>query len=151
MTTHVERQGAFIVTGPVARVFPLFTPAGETLWAADWEPEYLHPPGGETVEGMVFRTRHGGEITLWGCVRWDPAGHHVRYARVSPSSRFGFVDVACRALPPGRTEVEVSYTFTAVSPAGSAYLEAFTDAAFTKMLQEWQAQIGQWLGEHPAA
>lgn len=142
---HLERGHTITLAGPVSQVFPLFTPRGETLWVEGWNPDYLHPENGETQAGMVFRTGAGEDLTLWSCLDWEPAAHRVRYARVTPASRFGFVEVACREISPGRTEATVSYTFTALSPAGEAILDGLTEAAFAAMIEDWRLRIDRWL------
>lgn len=148
---HLERRHDIVLDGPVDRVFPLFTPLGETLWVDGWNPEFLHPSSGETSDGMVFRTRHGDEETLWACVDFDPTAHRVRYARVTPASRFGFVEVICREAGAGRTEASVAYTFTALTPDGQSYLSDLTEAAFARMIEEWRALIDRWLLGNPAS
>ena len=148
---HIERRHSIVLAGPIERVFPLFTPAGEKLWVDGWDPEFLHPASGDTCEGMIFRTGHGEESTLWGCVAWSPAAHRVRYARVTPASRFGFVEVACRALAEDRTEATVGYAFTALSPGGRSYLANLTEEAFASMIEEWRTAIDRWLSSNVAA
>ena len=143
--THVERRHSIILTGPIDRVFPLFTPLGEKLWIGGWDPELLHPVSGEIGDGMVFRTGQGGDTTLWACVNWEPGAHRVRYVRVTPGSRFGFVEVMCRATPDGRTEATVAYAFTALSEGGEAYLSDLTEDAFAQMIDGWQVLIERWL------
>ena len=118
MIAHVERSHAIRLGYPVERVFPLFTPAGEEDWVEGWRPEYLSPAGRETREGMVFRTGADDETTFWSCVLWRPDRHHARYVRVTPASRFGFVDVSCRALADGGAEATVSYAITALNARG---------------------------------
>lgn len=139
--TRVERRHTIEIDRPIDRVFPLFTPKGEEAWAPGWAPEYLHPADGEIAEGMVFRTFHDDETTLWGCVLWRPEAHHVRYARVTPTSRFGFVDVVCRAIGPERTEVAVGYDHTALTAAGEAYLADLDETRFAAMIGGWRAEI----------
>lgn len=145
MTSHLERSHSIVLCGPVDRVFPLFTPIGETLWVEGWEPEFLHPQNGETRQGMVFRTLHGDETTLWTCADWDPVGHRVRYVRVTPDSRFGFVGVACRQAIDGGTEATIAYTFTALNAAGRSYLSELTQDAFARMIETWKVRIDAWL------
>lgn len=147
--SHLERRGAIDLPLPIDRAFPLFTPIGETLWIEDWDPRFLHPPGGETQKHMVFQTTHGGETTLWSCTEWEPEEHHACYVRVTPSSRFGFVDVRCEALAPDRTRVHVAYIYTALSEQGEAVLEALTDQAFAEMLGSWREMIVRRLGKEP--
>ena len=147
MSEHIERRGTIVVAGPVELVFPLLTPAGETDWVPGWEPEYLHPTSGETCDGMVFRTGKGAETTLWACVAWDPAEFNARYVRVTPGSRFGFVEVDCRAAAVDRTEATVGYAFTALGADGAAWLDGFSEAAFAEMLETWRVAIDGLLGE----
>ena len=142
---HLERRHVITLAGPVHRVFPLFTPRGEELWVPGWSPEYLHPASGETQAGMVFRTGAGEELALWSCLDWQPEAWRVRYARVTPASRFGFVEVVCREAPGGRTQASVSYRFTALNAAGEAYLDGLTEEAFTAMVEDWQVKIDAWL------
>lgn len=138
---HIERQHAVDLPLPIERVFPLFTPKGEMDWVDDWNPKFLHPESGETRAGMVFTTHGAGEETLWSCIEWAPEEHRVRYARVTPGSRFGFVQIECSAAAPARTEVTVTYAFTALSDAGQAYLAAVTESAFAAMIEDWKRRI----------
>lgn len=147
---HREHRHRIVLDAPVARIFPLFTPRGELGWVPGWDPEFLHPQSGETAEGMVFRTRIGGEDTLWACVLWDEAAHRVRYVRVTPASRFVFVEVACRALAPEQAEVWVGYTLTALTPAGEATLADLTPEAFAQMIDGWRARITEMLARESA-
>lgn len=138
---HIERRHTIVVDAPVGRVFPLLTPLGERQWVDAWEPEFLHPPSGETEEGMVFRTSHGGETTLWSCVRWEPEQHHARYVRVTPGSRFGFVDVACAAIDADHARVTIAYAYTALSDAGAAALATLGEEGFRTMIDGWKPML----------
>ncbi|MEP6565526.1 MAG: hypothetical protein ABJB10_10330 [Mesorhizobium sp.] len=145
MTSHIERSHSIVLSGPIDRVFPLFTPIGETLWVDGWDPEFLHPPSGEMRQGMVFRTVHGDETTLWACADWDPVAHCVRYVRVTPGSRFGFVEVTCSQAADGGTEASIAYAFTALNAAGKSYLSVLTEDAFAQMIEAWKVRIDAWL------
>ena len=144
---HLERRHSIVLPAPVAEIFPLFTPRGETLWVKGWEPDFLHPMNGDTQDGMVFRTEHGGETTLWACCLWEPEAYRVRYVRVTPNSRFGFVEVWCREIAAGQTEATVSYAFTALSRDGEAYLADLDEEAFRRMIEDWRVSIGEWLAK----
>lgn len=143
--THIERQHSIVIAAPVARVFPLFTPLGEKLWISGWDPEFLHPASGETHDGMVFRTGAGSETTLWACVNFEPAAYRVRYVRVTPASRFGFVEVVCREVSSEQTEATVGYAFTALNESGETYLAGLTEEAFPAMIDGWKGMIERWL------
>jgi hypothetical protein len=138
---HVERSRSFVVELPVDRAFRLFEPEGERAWAKGWDPEYLHPRGTtDAVRGMVFRTRHGGEETLWTVMRHEPASGLVEYARVTPGSRMGRVLVQCARLDAARTRVTAVYALTGLSDAGNAALAEF-DRAYDAFIDSWESAI----------
>ena len=119
----------------------LFTPRGEEDWVPGWEPSYLSPSTGQTQEGMVFTTGKDEEMTFWTCLQWRPEDGHARYLRITPASRFAYVDVQCRPDGEHRTRVQVSYEIHALTVAGTSWLEAFTEDAFAAMIDEWSVLI----------
>lgn len=139
------------VDAPIDRAFMFFTPAGEELWVDGWQPAYLHPADGRTEAGMVFTTGQGADHTLWLLADFDRAQHRSRYVRSTPGSRTGTVEVQCRALGAGRTEVEVAYTLTALSPAGAELLVGFEGASFVAMIDGWAREISARIGALRAA
>jgi hypothetical protein len=139
---HVEHTGRVIVPRPVAEAFPFFTPEGERGWAPGWDPEYLHPRDGSPGPGLTFRTRAGGEETLWYVIRFDPTRGEAEYIRITPGSRLGTVTIRCEPGDQGTTIVWVTYRLTAVSPSGNAALAAFDTAGFGAMMAEWERRIG---------
>ena len=139
---HAERAHDFVVALPMAQAFELFTPEGERLWAAGWEPRYLHPADGRATRGMVFTTAHGGEDTIWTMMRHDPAAGLVEYLRVTPGSRVGRVLVHCTALDLARTRVNVVYEFTGLTEAGNARIRELLDAAhYRDFIESWSKAI----------
>lgn len=146
MASHVAHTHTIEIPGRVDDVLRCFTPEGEESWVDGWAPHYLHPAGKETRERMVFRTHHGGEETLWACVRWDPVRGEVAYVRVTPGSRFGFVTVRCRALGEARTSATVSYELTALGAAGDETLGKLTAEAYRAMIEGWREKLERKLG-----
>jgi hypothetical protein len=124
----------------VDEAFMLFTPEGERLWIADWNPHYFHPANGETLEGMVFSTGHDAETTYWTLVDFDIAAHVVRYSRVTPSSRSCVVTVRCSTLSDSEASVVVAYDLTGLSEAGNDVIEAFA-SGFAAMIEGWRDSI----------
>lgn len=141
---HLDLSHTITLPGPVDAIFPLFTPLGEKDWVPGWDPEFLHPEDGGTARGMVFRTRHGGEETLWTCADWEPERRYVRYIRVTPASRFGAVAVTCEAAGPDATRATIGYTYTALTPAGEAALDAMDAVSFTAMIDRWRDLIADY-------
>lgn len=141
MPRHLHASHRIAVEASVDQAFLYFTPAGEELWVDGWQPNYLNPPDGRTQAGMVFTTGQGDDRTIWTMVDFDRLAHHARYVRCTPASRTGTVDVRCTAAGADRTEVQVSYTLTALTDAGERVLEAFEGDRFATMIDGWAREI----------
>jgi hypothetical protein len=142
---HVRRSHAIVLNGPLEVVFPLFIPVGEKLWVEGWNPAFLHPASGETQEGMVFVTGQNDETTYWSLVKLDPEGPVARYARVTPASRFGFVEVVCEATGNGHTRATVTYTYTALTESGNRFIDGFTAESYRQMIDSWQQKVNSYI------
>jgi len=138
---HVSRTHSFSLPLPVREAVALFEPEGEKRYAEGWEPRYLAPVSGKTVEGMVFTTGHGDDHTIWTLVRYRPQDGLVEYVRDTPGSRTGIVRVRCRAVDPQSTRVEVTYTLTALSEAGNTYLRKFDETHYRAFIESWPVEI----------
>lgn len=145
---HVEHSRTILLQAPVEQVFPLFTPRGESHWAAEWQPHFLYPESGASRWGTAFLT-HGaagatGE-TIWILNAYDPAAHHLCYTRITPGALAGLVAVTCAAHEPGTTAATVTYSVTALGAPGSAYLETFTATHYAAMMGDWERAINHYL------
>jgi len=138
---HAVRSCSFDLPLPRDRAFELFTPEGEKAWAEGWDPEYLHPVDGRAGAGMVFRTRHGGEETIWAMSRLDARSGAVTYVRCTPGSRVATVDVSCTPRAPEACTVTVTYAFTALSEPGNEWVRAMDEPRYEAFIEEWKAAI----------
>ncbi len=135
------RSHSFIVDLPSAQAFPLFEPEGERRWAGDWAPDYIFPADGRTESGMVFRTSHNHEDTVWMMLRHRPQQGLVEYARVTPGNRIATVLVQCKELAPRRTQVNVVYTITALGEEGNAFIRRWDEAHYREYIDSWGEAI----------
>jgi Polyketide cyclase / dehydrase and lipid transport len=134
-----SQTGSFHLDAPPARVFPLFTAAGERAWAPGWDPEML---SGDVERGSVFRTFAHGHETTWIVTDYQADAHHVSYARLLQGMNIGLVDVRCDADGSG-TRVSVRYTLTPLTPAAEpAVRERLEPSHYAAFMQEWQQAIG---------
>jgi hypothetical protein len=138
---HIERNGEFTLPLPLGHVFPLFSPEGERAWVEAWDPDYLYPDHPSNAPGTLFRTTHGGEETLWLVLQYDPSHSTAHYGRFAPTSYLGTIHVHCQETAPGKTRVAISYSLTAITPAGNSVLAALTPDKFEAMLGDWQAAL----------
>ncbi len=131
------------LTGNIEQIFPLFTPSGEEAWVPGWAPTYLN--GKVTREEMLFTTGDGMDKTFWTCLKWRPEIHHARYLRITPTSRIAIVDVVCHAQSLGQVVVQVTYTYTPLTPIATAELALITQQQFAASIEEWAVLITQHL------
>ncbi len=141
MPSHLHHSHRIVVDAPIERCFMYFTPAGEELWVDGWRPRYLHPHDRCTTAGMVFTTGEGDEHTIWMLVDFDPVRARSRYVRCTPASRIALVEIVCRSVDASRTEVDVSYTLTALGEHGHEALAAYEGARYTAMIDGWAREI----------
>lgn len=141
MTRSIIAAHTIVIDLPVDRCQKLFTPAGEELWVDGWCPRYLHPADGRTTPGMLFMTGTADEMTVWTLVTYTQAPHRARYARITPASRWGFVDVECEPNGDGATRVTVRYSLHALEEPGIAALAAFEPGPYAAMIDGWKDTI----------
>lgn len=138
---HISRKGVITVDLGAQDTLELFTPEGERRWVDGWQPEYLYRAGGGDEIDTVFRTRHGGEETLWIVLDHDLEEGTASYSRLTPGSRLGTVTVSVDGIDERSSWVEICYEMTGLSPAGNEALRALDAKAFRAMLDDWQQRI----------
>jgi hypothetical protein len=138
--TYVQHYGA-----PPERVLPLLTAARENEWAATFRPRILHP--GEAPGGRhgLFVTGEGAEETLWTMTAWDPAAGRVAYFRAIPGTIAVHIMIRLEAEPPAGCRATVSYTYSALGPAGNARVDAMTEDRYREQMVEWERALDHYL------
>jgi hypothetical protein len=122
---NISCEGQVRVTLPPDEAIELFTPEGERVWAAGWDPSYPGDDDGVFVTGA----------TTWVTV--ERGARSRRYARVTPGVQAGTVSVRCE--PDGDdTIATVGYALTALGP--EADLAAFA-AEYDEFLAGWEREI----------
>jgi hypothetical protein len=132
---------------PPDEAFRLFTPRGEQDWVAGWSPRFPVPVADDSEPGTVFETDAHGTTTTWVVTARSPG--HVSYARVTPGDRAGTVSVTVSGSSGGHSEVEVTYSLTALTEAAVPGLRRFADG-YPAFLRSWEAAIAECLGQEPA-
>jgi hypothetical protein len=142
----ITRKGHLVLDAALATVFPLFTPQGERHWAEGWDPQILFPRGRDVAEGMVFQTRDQGDRLLtWTVTRYEQAAHTIAYNVVTPDFLVRTIEVRCRPAGKGRTDVDVTDSYVALSPQGNAFIDQLTEAEYAKKMANWKERIGRYL------
>jgi hypothetical protein len=135
------------LAAPPEEVFPLLGPAGEKKWAHDgWAPKFVYPPTGVDEQGCVFTTGGPDGESVWMLTTFDARRRRVEYLEVTPGARVTEIRIAL--LPEGRdrTAAKVTYTWTALSDAGSRFIAAHRGAVFEQSMAEWETRLNAYLG-----
>ena len=141
------RTATIVLNGDIARVFPLFGAFEEKKWSHGWDPQIV--AGSPSLQDTVFTYSHDGLTATWIVTEWDEAQHRVTYAVFVPNDRAMTIRIVC--TPEGttpehtKTRATVTYTFTALSEAGSASLREFEQQDFSHRIQHWQKAIDHYL------
>jgi hypothetical protein len=155
LTTRLQRRYRQTLCAPPQRVFPLLCPEREREWLPGWEARWIHSASGLAEAGAVFATRDGAadaaDEVIWVVAAHRPPAH-VHFVRWHP--RRMVVDLkldlqaAGAAAAPGSTWLDIEYTYTALSPAGAARIEAMTEAQWREQMTFWEESLNRWLAAH---
>jgi len=140
---RIRASGDFELPLSPEIAFDLFTAMGEQRWVPGWSPQFLG--NAEPQEpGLVFVTGHGVERTIWIVLESSRENRRLKYARVTPASRAGTVEVHLSACGNG-THVQVEYDLTALSSKTIGDLEPLVAVNYSAMMKHWQDLISQHL------
>ena len=128
-------------------VFPLLCPVREHDYLPDWRADILYSESGVAEEGCIFVTRNReGAPTIWCIIDHDAAAGRIRFVTFTPESRVGQLDI--KLEPDGdMTAVTFTYTHTAVSPEGEAYLAELTEERFREKMAAFEASLNGFIRE----
>jgi hypothetical protein len=139
----VKRTAGFQLPQPVERLFPLFTPEGEKLWAPGWDYENIMGSS-ELSEDYVFLTDshdHASTHAIWLVKRYHPQEGLIEYYRVEPEDKVGVVTVKCQPADGDGTSVIVTYKYIPLSAKGQAFTSAYSQQSHEQFIAGWQAHL----------
>ncbi len=127
-------------------VFPLLCPVREAEWLDGWQYSMIYSESGLVEEGAVFSTPgEGEEDTVWIIVRHDSQRRIVEFARFTPNSRTCLLKVAVTPKDGHHSYVDISYTYTGLSPEGNEFIDNFTEDAFLEAVTFWENSMNYFL------
>lgn len=127
-------------------VFPLICPVREAEWQEGWRYTMLFSVSGLVERGAVFSTPGDREEdTVWIVTRHDPLERVVEFTRFTPGSRVCVLGIVVLPHGPDRSFVDIEYTYTAIAPAGQAFIDGLTEEAFRSDVTFWERSMNHWL------
>jgi len=101
---------------------------------------------GLVEEGAVFSTSYEGEEdTIWIVTKHDSRTREVEFARFTNQSRTSLLKIAVKPKGRHNSHVEVSYTYTGITPAGNDFVDSFTEDAFYEAVTFWENSMNYFL------
>jgi hypothetical protein len=142
----ISHTKSFEMAVSIAELFPLFSPEGEKDWVPGWEYENVMGTT-ELSEDYVFLTKthdHGTANAIWIVKKYDPKSHFVQFYKIEPEDKIGVVTVKCTELEAERTQVEVTYKYTALSATGEMFVSEFSESVYDVFIREWQTLLSDY-------
>jgi len=143
---RITRRYCQTINASPDEVFPLLCPVREAEWLDGWRYTMLFSVSGLVELGAVFSTPGDREAdTVWIVTTHDAVQRVIEFTRFTPGSRVCVLRVVVTADASGRSLVDISYTYTAVAPAGNAFIASFTEEKFRAAVTFWERSMNHWL------
>ncbi len=140
---RVTRTYTQRLVGPPAAVFPLLCPVREADWIPGWDAPLVVSASGVAEPDCVFTTAAPPGEAIWYITRHEPPSF-VEMIRITP--RVTACRLTIRLLPAaGGSQAEVTYAHTSLGPLGDEFVAAFTEEAYRKSMQDWEARMNHYL------
>lgn len=82
---------------------------------------------------------------MWIVTKHDPGKREIEFARFTHESRTCVLRIAVRAKAARSSFVDISYTYTATTPAGNDFIESLTEVAFAEAVVFWEKSMNYFL------
>ncbi|MGD2099656.1 MAG: hypothetical protein PVG35_18920 [Desulfobacterales bacterium] len=142
---RVTRQYVQTINAEPSVVHALICPVKEAEWLEGWDYDLIYSQSGVAEYGCVFTSRNANEETIWTITKRDDAAFETEFARVNPGSRVALVAVRIADGGNQTSRAHISYTITALTAAGNAFVDNFTPENFVKDMQFWEATMNHYL------
>jgi Polyketide cyclase / dehydrase and lipid transport len=133
------------IGAPPSVVFPLLCPVRETEWIPGWAPRLVITTSGTAEPGAVFVTEVEGREATWVITEHDAAAGRVGMLEVVPGLVTIQLAIAVRDAGEGRSECDVTYSYTALSPEGKAFVETRTAAWYRQFMTRWEEFLNAYI------
>ncbi len=148
--THVSNSFQFTVCAPLDAAARLFAPEAERGWAGDdWDPQFIYPQPAADVPGCVFTVQKGAQKSVWINTRFDVQEGCMQYVSFIPDALVSIVDVLLTSVAPYKTNVQVTYSRTALDAAENERVQAL-GAKDSQQGPHWQQAIERHLTDTSA-
>jgi len=143
---RVTRNYVQTIHAQPSMVHSLICPVREAEWLDGWDYQLIFSRSGVAEPGCVFTSKSSGEKdTIWLITRRDDAACETDFARLTPDSRVAEVKIRIEDGDRQTSRVHISYTITALTAEGNAFIDNFTEENFIKDMKFWEATMNHYL------
>ena len=142
--------------GSPEEVLPLLCPVREADWVPGWAPRLVLSESGVAERDCVFITPDAAAgpdaEAIWTITQLDRAAGRVEMLKITPGFLVVRLAIELTASAPAGCRAEVTYQYTALGPAGEAYVAGHTPDAYREFMESWEAALNRYLGStrvHP--
>ncbi len=150
---RVTRSYRQRLAGTPAQVLPLLCPVREVDWAPGWQPGVVLTYSGLVEEDCVFTTPEpaagSGVEAIWTVLEHDPEAGIVEMVKVTPGFTVTRLRVELAPSPAGGSTADVTYSYTALGPAGEEFVAGRTVEAYAQFMRGWEAALNRYLRGSP--
>ena len=101
--------------------------------------EVIYSESDLVEEGAVLSAAYGGEEdTVWIVTKHDSKTYKVEFVRFTHRSRTCVLKIAVKSKDKSSSYVDVSYTYTGITPEGNDFINNFTGMAFLEAVIFWE-------------
>lgn len=143
---RITREYRQTIHATPEKVFPLLCPVREAEWLDGWRYNMIYSESGLVEEGAVFSTPcKDEEDTVWIVTKHDPKTYQVEFVRFTHRSRTCVLKIAVTSKDGNCSYVDVSYTYTGITPEGNDFINRFTQQAFVEAVVFWEKSMNSFL------
>jgi len=143
---RVTRQFAQVINTSAEKVHELICPVREAEWLDGWDYEMIYSQTGLAEKGCVFKShQHGEPDTIWIITERDDEKKLTEFARITPGIKAARLVISATNDGTDRSQVDISYTFTALSEEGNTFIDSFTEENFVQDMKFWEATMNHYL------
>jgi len=143
---RITREYRQTIKATPEKVFALLCPVREAEWLDGWRYNTIYSESGLVEDGAVFNTpNEGEEDTIWIVTKYDSETLEVEFARFTHKSRTCVLRIAVKSKDENSSYVDVSYTYTGITPAGNNFIDNFTQEEFLELVTFWEKSMNYYL------
>ena len=142
---RVTRSYLQKLLAPPEVVFPLLCPVREVEWASGWLPKEVYSDSGVVERDCIFVMPGEPAEAVWVTTRYKPQSFQIEFAKVTPGFTVGRIEIRLWQNAEGGSDAEVTYSYTALSREGEAFVNNFTGAHYQQFMREWENELNHFI------